>query len=104
MLRKYLQDIRTQTAEMPFPQKAEYIITYYWYHMLGIFAAVVLVVFGVVHFGFGEKEPYFSCVLINQPIDYDRDEELEHAFLAYLGGGIKARWISVRTTIFPTGM
>lgn len=85
MIKKYLQDIRTQTAGMSASQKAEYIITYYWYHMLGIFAAAALMVSCIVHFGFGEKEPYFSCVLINQPIDYDRDGELEQAFSAYLG-------------------
>lgn len=66
-------------------QKTEYIITYYWYHILGICAAVMLLIFLPVHFILGEKEPCFSAVLINQPIDYGRDEEMERAFSAYLG-------------------
>ena len=85
-MKKYIQDICRQTAGMSFQQKLEYIITYYWYHMLGISLAVVLVVFLTVHFAIGEKEPYFSAVLINQPIDYGRDEEMETAFSGYLEG------------------
>lgn len=85
-MKKYIQDICRQTAGMAFQQKLEYIITYYWYHMLGISLAVVLAVFLIVHFAVGEQEPYFSAVLINQPIDYRKDEEMETAFLAYLEG------------------
>lgn len=85
-MKKYIQDICRQTAGMSFQQKLEYIITYYWYHMLGISLAVVLVVFSIVHFAVGKKEPYFSAALINQPIDYGRGEEMETAFSDYLEG------------------
>lgn len=84
-MKRYIQDIRDRTADMTPAQKTEYIVTYYWHHILGLCAALVLLIFLIVHFGFGEKEPYFNLVLINQPIDYGRDEEMEQAFLAYLG-------------------
>lgn len=85
-MKRYIQEIRDRTADMTPAQKTEYIVTYYWYHILGICAVLALLIFLIVHFGFGEKEQYFNMVLINQPIDYARDEEMGQAFLAYLGG------------------
>lgn len=82
---RYLKNIVNRMTGMSKTQKLEYIATYYWYHILGLLGALALLVFLIVHFGFGEKEPYFSMVLINQPVDYERDAAMENAFLAWLG-------------------
>lgn len=79
---RYLKNIVNRMTGMSKTQKLEYIATYYWYHILGLLGALALLVFLIVHFGFGEKEPYFSMVLINQPVDYERDAAMENAFLA----------------------
>ena len=76
---KIIEKIKTNTAGMNRQEKLEYIKTYYWYHILGICAAVGLVVFLVVHFGFADRTPEFSCAIINQKIDYDRDKKLASA-------------------------
>lgn len=76
---KIIEKIKTNTAGMNRQEKLEYIKTYYWYHILGICAAVGLVIFLVVHFGFADRTPEFSCAIINQKIDYDRDKKLASA-------------------------
>ena len=75
-----LQKIKENTSGMTGRERAEYVLTYYWYHMLGIAAAIGIVVFSVVHFVFPEQPPAFLCALVNQRIDYERDEKLEDAF------------------------
>lgn len=71
--------------DMTKKQRAEYIFTYYKWHILGICAGVGLIIFLIVHFAFPDKEPLFSCALINQRIDYDRDDGLESDFSNYSG-------------------
>lgn len=85
MLRKMWQEYKKNTREMTPAEKLEYTITYYWYHMLGLFAAVFLPVFLIVQIGFGKKEPEFTCVLVNQDINYGRDEELKNRFAEWAG-------------------
>lgn len=71
--------------DMTKKQKVEYIFTYYKWRILGVCAGVGLIFFLIVHFAFPDKEPLFSCALINQRIDYDRDDELELDFSNYSG-------------------
>lgn len=79
-MRHYIREIRENTAGMSVRDKVEYILTYYWYHILGIAAAVGLVLFLIIHFGFREAPPLFTCAMVNQEINYERDGELEKAF------------------------
>ena len=79
-MRHYIRKIRENTAGMSVRNKVEYILTYYWYHILGIAAAVGLVLFLIIHFGFREAPPLFTCAMVNQEINYERDGELEKAF------------------------
>lgn len=79
-MNRYLQEIKEKTKEMNRKQKIEYVLTYYWYHLLGICGGVFLVVFLIVHFAFGDKQPEFTCVIVNQRIDYDRDGLLAEMF------------------------
>ena len=79
-MKNYIREIRVNTADMSARDKAEYILTYYWYHMLGIAAAVSLVLFLIIHFGFREAPPLFTCAMVNQEINYERDGKLEEEF------------------------
>ena len=72
-MRHYIREIRENTAGMSPRDKAEYILTYYWYHILGIAAAAGLVLFLIIHFGFREAPPLFTCAMVNQEINYERD-------------------------------
>lgn len=66
--------------DMSLKEKIEYIFTYYKWYILGVCAAVGLVIFLIVHFAFPQEKEAFSCAMINQRIDYDRDAELEKDF------------------------
>lgn len=83
----YVRDIREKTRGMSRRQRLEYIGTYYWYHILGVCAAVFLVLFLAVHMGSGRKRPEFTCVMVNQEIDWNRDKALGEAFAGTLGLG-----------------
>lgn len=79
-MNRYLQDIKEKTKDMDRKQKTEYVLTYYWYHILGICGGIFLMVFLIVHFAFGSKQPEFTCAIVNQRIDYDRDGLLAEMF------------------------
>lgn len=84
-MNRFWQNIKDSTKGMSMRQKAEYVLTYYWYHILGVCAALGLVIFLIVHFAFPAKQPLFSCALVNQQIDYDRDEKLGDMFAESAG-------------------
>ena len=74
------QKIKENTDGMSGKEKLSYILTYYWYHLLGIVAVLGLIVFLVVHFAFPEEKPLFTCALVNQRIDSSRDQKLAEDF------------------------
>lgn len=84
-MKNYMMEIRENTAGMTRQEKAEYILTYYWYHILGILAAAGLVLFLIIHFGFREEPPVFTCAMVNQEINFARDEEMEKDFAGVSG-------------------
>lgn len=79
-MKHYLQEIRKNTEGMTGAEKAEYVITYYWYHILGICVFFGLIIFLIVHFAFASPKPEFSCAIVGQQIDYQRDADLENDF------------------------
>lgn len=90
-MNRYFQNIREKTGGMNTGQKIEYILTYYWYHILGLLVLIFLPVFLLVHFFFGKTEPEFTCVMINQSIDHQRDEKMEQEFSR--ASGIEDRYL-----------
>ena len=78
------QKIRENTEGMSGKEKMSYILTYYWYHLLGIVAVLGLIVFLIVHFAFPEEKPLFTCALVNQRIDSSRDQKLAEDFAEYV--------------------
>lgn len=89
------KNIKEQTERMDTKQKAEYILTYYWYHILGVCAFVGLVIFLIVHFAFPEEKPLFTCALVNQKIDYEQDEKFAETFA-------KSSGISQKQVVFDS--
>ncbi len=85
MFKKWIEDIRVKTKAMDRAQKKEYIMAYYWYHIL--IAFVLLVIAGIViyHIVWGSREKLFSLAIVNQQIDYERDEKLSVQFAESIG-------------------
>lgn len=79
-LHKTKEDICKQTASMTSRQKVEYILTYYWYHMLLLFMAALFLVLLVRHLFLREPPKEFTCIMVNQRVDYQRDEQLAQDF------------------------
>ena len=83
MITKYINDIKTKTSGMSKLQKLEYIITYYWYHILIIAIVFLLSIMLLKNIFIPKTETEFTCVLVNQQIDFERDELLKKGFAEY---------------------
>lgn len=92
-MKKWIADIREKTKDMSRSQKIEYIKNYYWYHiligciLLGLFTLLVW------HVGWGREKIEFSCVIVNQETDYERDFALAREFAEY--AGLKEKEVSI---------
>lgn len=84
-MKNYAAEIRIKTTGMCRKEKLSYILTYYWYHILGLIAAVGLPVFVAAHVTSGMERPEFTCVLVNQAIDSARDAEIGWDIAGALG-------------------
>ena len=60
-MNRYFQNIREKTGGMNTGQKIEYILTYYWYHILGLLVLIFLPVFLLVHFFFEDRAGVYLC-------------------------------------------
>lgn len=92
-MRKWIRDIREKTADMNREQAWEYIANYYWYHILIAFILTGLSVLLIYHIGWGDRRKEFTCVIVNQEIDYARDKEMAEEFSAW--SGIKSKQILI---------
>ena len=93
MIREWAEDIRIKTKDMGLGQKAEYVLNYYWYHILLSVLALGILLLGIYHITWGKKMVEFSLVLVNQDINYKRDRELCKEFAA--ASGIREKRIQV---------
>lgn len=84
-IRKTLKDIQKNTEQMDAKQKTEYILTYYWYYLLFAFLGTGLLILLVRHLFFQEPPEEFACILVNQTVDYERDEALLQDFAKWSG-------------------
>lgn len=81
-MKDILNDIREKTEGMSRQDKVSYILTYYWYHMLIIFSVLALIVIFIVHYA-TYKKPEFTCVMVNQQIDTQRDNQMTEGFAKF---------------------
>ncbi|MDO5409615.1 MAG: hypothetical protein Q4F21_04080 [Lachnospiraceae bacterium] len=79
MIKKWLEDIRVKTADMNRQETCAYIITYYWYHILISVSVIALIFMFAAHY-IGNKETLFTCVMVNQAENTERDELLKETF------------------------
>lgn len=78
--KKWVTDIREKTSEMNRKDRRSYIMTYYWPHMLGGISIIALILLFGGHYLFGNVKPEFTCVMVNQRIDTQRDEQIAESF------------------------
>ena len=81
-MKDILNDIREKTEGMSRQDKVSYILTYYWYHMLIIFSVLALIVIFIVHYA-TYKKPEFTCVMVNQQIDTQRDNQMTEEYAKF---------------------
>lgn len=89
MIRNWAEDIRSKTKNMSRQAKAEYILNYYWYHMLLGVLLTGLLILGVYHVTWGNKKTAFSLVIVNQDINFERDAAIQEAFARFSGLPVK---------------
>lgn len=82
---RWKQDFQEKTTGMNRQQKLEYIAEYYWPHILGVCIVAGLLVLLVYHVTLGRDRTVFHCVMVNQEVDYERDERIQKEFADYLG-------------------
>lgn len=93
MIKEWAEDIRSKTKNMNKEQRAEYVMTYYWYHILLGALFLGLAVLCIYHVSWGKKKTDFSVALVNQDVNFARDEEIRDGFAQE--SGISSRRISV---------
>lgn len=79
-MKKYIEDLWEKTSGMTRKEKSAYILTYYWYHILGILAIIALILLFALHYGFGNEKPVFTCILVNQDVEASQTDEIAEAF------------------------
>ncbi|MGN0203716.1 MAG: hypothetical protein ACI4BB_04190 [Coprococcus sp.] len=83
MLKAWREDIRIKTKNMNRREKAEYVLTYYWYHILLATLFFGLIILLIYHIGWGEKKKEFTLVIVNQEVDFSRDTKMAKDFALY---------------------
>lgn len=79
-MKKWIRDIREKTSGMGRRDTVSYVLTYYWYHILLLCAALAVLILFVVHYSVGNKKPEFTCVIVNQGINTEQDNLMTEAF------------------------
>lgn len=85
MIKKYWKDIKEKTSGMNKQETCSYILAYYWYHILIVASVIALVLLFAIHYGFGNKKPLFTCLIVNQEMDGLRDQEMARSFAREAG-------------------
>lgn len=80
MIKNWVADIRIKTKNMDRNAKTEYIMNYYWYHILLGVLTIGILVLGIYHVTWRKKKTAFSLVIVNQDISYQRDQKLSEDF------------------------
>lgn len=82
-MRHIVADIKEKTSNMTRRETWSYILTYYWYHILGSVSIIALILLFGIHYLTGNQHPVFTCVMVNQEVDSVRDKSIENTFSAY---------------------
>ena len=82
---KWAEDIRLKTKNMDRDARLEYVLCYYWHHLLLGTLLFGLLLLGIYHAAWGRRKPDFSVAVVNQEIDLARDQEIQEEFAAFAG-------------------
>lgn len=86
IVRQWIEDIRTKTKDMDRDHAVEYVLNYYWYHILLGAIALGLIILLIYHLFWGRNQkPEFTCVIVNQEVDFSRDARMAEEFSAFSG-------------------
>lgn len=83
--KKWIEDIKEKTSDMNKKEVCSYIAAYYWPHILGCVSIIALILLFGGHYLFGNVKPSFTCVMVNQRIDVERDNRLAETFAEETG-------------------
>lgn len=92
-LRNIRKEISKKTEGMDRYQKLEYIASYYWYHILLTVLGIGIFILLIRHLFFQKPPKEFTCVMINQAVNYKRDEKLQQEFSEKIGVAEDRIWI-----------
>lgn len=84
-MKNWAEDIKTKTKNMNRDQKVEYVMTYYWYHILLAVLTAGLLILGIYHVSWGKRRTDFSLVIVNQDINSSRDEKIQEEYARFCG-------------------
>lgn len=84
-MRKYLADIKEKTSGMSRKDAVEYVFTYYWYHILGCLAVIFLFLIFARHCLTGGGKAAFTCVIVNQEADAEKESAIREGFAEKTG-------------------
>lgn len=83
--KKWINDIREKTSSMNKKEACSYIATYYWPQIVGCISIIALILLFGGHYLFGNKKPSFTCVMVDQRTDTDRDERIAETYARNTG-------------------
>ncbi len=83
--KKWIEDIKEKTSDMDKKAVCSYIAAYYWPHILGGISIIALILLFGGHYLFGNVKPSFTCVMVNQRVDTERDNRIADTYAKEAG-------------------
>lgn len=83
--KKWIKDIKEKTSDMNKKEAFSYIVTYYWPHIVGGISIIALILLFGRHYLFGNVNPSFTCVMVNQRADTERDNRMAETYAKETG-------------------
>lgn len=83
--KKWVKEIKEKTSSMTKKEALSYIVTYYWPHILGCVSIIALILLFGGHYLFGNVSPSFTCVMVNQRTDAERDDRIAETYAKETG-------------------
>jgi len=85
MFRERWINIREKTSGMNKKEVGAYIAAYYWPHILAAISIIALIFLFGGHYLSGNVKPSFTCVMVNQRADRERDNRIADTYAKEAG-------------------
>lgn len=83
--KKWIKDIQEKTSDMNKKEACSYIAAYYWPQIAGCISIIALILLFGGHYLFGNVKPSFTCVMVNQRADTERDNRIAETYAQETG-------------------